>query len=312
MSKSSEEMTGLVFDIQKFSLHDGPGIRTLVLLKGCPLRCLWCCNPESQSARPEVVCFAEKCIRKDGHDCRDCLQHCPAGALRLTEEGAVALDHDRCEVCATCADVCPSGAFTVFGASMTVEDVFAQVDQDRIFYRRSGGGVTLSGGEPAMQPEFSAALLRRFHEAGLHTAMETCGHAPWDVMERLLSHLDLVLYDLKHMDSEVHRALVGVPNDLILDNARRTAATGVEMAIRVPVVPGHNDSDANLEATACFVREIGVGRVHLLPYHDFGAAKYRRLGLKYKLAGLPRPHDKEMECFRPLFESYGLTVKIGG
>jgi pyruvate formate lyase activating enzyme len=307
-----EDPKGLVFDIQKFSIHDGPGIRTLVLLKGCPLQCVWCCNPESQSTDVEIVCFNNKCIRNDGYDCDSCLVACPLSALRLSPDGEVRIDRARCDLCGRCVSSCPASALLLVGEWMTVEQVFDQVWQDQLFYLHSEGGVTLSGGEPAMQPEFSAALLRRCQGSGLHTAMETCGYAPWEVMERVLPHLDLVLYDLKHADSPRHKSLAGTPNELILENARRIAATSVDVVVRVPVIPGHNDSDENMRAIAAFAAEIGVRCANLLPYHNFGVAKYGRLDLAYKLGDLKGPDSEQLKVLKSIFESYGITAKIGG
>lgn len=307
-----EDVKGLVFDIQKFSIHDGPGIRTLVLLKGCLLRCLWCCNPESQSTEVEIVCFHNKCIRNDGYNCDSCLVACPQSALRLSPDGEIRIDRGRCDICGRCVSSCPASALVLVGEWMTVEQVFAQVWQDQLFYLHSEGGVTLSGGEPVMQPEFSVAFLRRCQGSGLHTAMETCGYVPWEVMERMLPHLDLVLYDLKHADSVMHERLVGAPNELILENARRIAATSVDLVVRVPVIPGHNDSEENMRAIAAFAAGIGVRCANLLPYHNFGAAKYNRLDLEYKLSGLDKPDKEQLKLQKSIFESYGIITRIGG
>lgn len=307
-----EDVKGLVFDIQKFSLHDGPGIRTLVLLKGCPLRCVWCCNPESQSTEVEIVCFNSKCIRNNGYNCDSCLVACPQSALQLSPDGEIRIDRRRCDLCGRCVSSCPAGALVLVGEWMTVEQVFDQVRQDQLFYLHSGGGVTLSGGEPAMQPEFSIAFLRRCQGSDLHTAMETCGYAPWEVMERMLPHLDLVLYDLKHAFSPMHKRLVGTTNELILENAGRMAATGVDLVVRVPVIPGHNDSEENMRAIAAFAAGSGVRGANLLPYHNFGVAKYKRLDLKYRLDELKKPDHEQLKSLKSIFESYGITTKIGG
>lgn len=306
------EPDGIVFDIQKFSLHDGPGIRTLVLFKGCPLRCVWCCNPESQTSAAQVVLFVRKCIRGEGYDCRECVDACPRDALDLPIGEPAAIVQEQCDACGRCVDACPSGACVQVGRLTTVDEVFARVNQDEIFYRHSGGGVTLSGGEPAAQPGFAAALAGRCRSAGIHTAMETCGHAPWEAIARILPNLDLVLFDVKHMDPEVHRALTGMGNQLVLDNARRVAATGVELVIRVPVIPGHNDSEANIRATAEFARELSAKALHLLPYHRLGAAKYQRLQLAYRLEELRAPEAAVMEGLRALAASCGIETQIGG
>ena len=310
--QTPETTKGFVFDLQRFSVHDGPGIRTLVLLKGCPLRCLWCCNPESQTTKTQVVFFGSKCIRKNGYDCRECLGGCPRDAIELPQNEVARVNQDRCEACGQCVPSCPASAIVSVGQSMTVEEVFAQVEQDAVFYRHSGGGVTLSGGEPAMQPDFAAALLRRCRSAKLHTALETCGHARWESIAQILPHLDLVLYDIKHMEPETHRALTGVSNEMILDNARGIAQTGIPMAIRVPVIPGHNDSEANIRATATFALDLGVTSMHLLPYHRLGTAKYHRLQVAYQLAELRAPDASHMQALREIVQSYGIDVQLGG
>jgi pyruvate formate lyase activating enzyme len=310
----SSSTTGIVFDIQKFSLHDGPGIRTLVLLKGCALRCRWCCNPESQSVRTQVVFFDRKCIRRNGFDCRECAAACPGHGIEVAE-GTIARDQARCDACdayEACTNACPAGALVPIGRRMTVAEVFAQVEQDTVFYRNSGGGVTLSGGEPLMQAEFAAALLERCRAGGLPTAMETCGYARWESVARVLPFLDLVLYDIKHVDPAAHRTLTGVSNELILDNARRIAAAGVPLSVRVPVIPGLNDSESNIRATAELARELGARRVHLLPYHRLGLAKYHRLQVVYRLEDLKAPAAAHMQALRAWVQSYGLDVQIGG
>lgn len=299
---------GWVFNVQRFSVHDGPGIRTTVFLKGCPLRCAWCCNPESQRALPQIVFWEERCIR-----CDACLAVCDRGAISLDADGRKWVSPERCDLCGRCLEECFSGALERIGHLATVEEVLAEVEEDRPFYEGSGGGVTLSGGEPLAQPAFARRLLCGFRERRIHTAVETCGYAPWEEWEGLLPCVDLVLFDLKHVDPVRHEQLTGVSNAMIVDNLRRLSQTPVEVIVRWPVVPGYNDDPPTLKALAELLLELGTLReVHLLPYHRFGRAKYQRLGLEYPLAGLPSVRPHELLGLRSRLASYGLEVKLGG
>ena len=304
-------VSGVVFNIQRFSVHDGPGIRTTVFLKGCPLRCPWCNNPESQEALSQVVFWPERCI-----GCEACVAACPRGAIEV-DAGAGhprrRILADRCDQCGRCLDACFPGALEQVGRLMTAGEVVAAVAEDRLFYDGSGGGITLSGGEPTGQPRFARAVLRGCREAGIHTAIESCGRTPWRVWTTLLPHLDLVLLDLKEIDPARHRELTGVSNRLILANARRLAAHGVSLIVRRPLIPGHNDSLDSLHALGRFVRELDtVQEVDLLPYHRMGSAKYERLGRDYTLGARPSLSPEDAEPARRLLLSYGLQVKIGG
>lgn len=302
--------TGLVFDIRGFSLHDGPGLRTTVFLKGCPLRCLWCCNPESQQAQPEAVWIAERCI-----GCNRCLEVCVARAIALTADGGRWIDPGRCDACGRCVEACPGEALQVVGRRMPVEAVLAQVARDALYAEHSGGGLTLSGGEPLAQPEFALELLRRYRseEKGAHTAVETSGEAEWEVLETLLPEVDLFLYDLKHPDSAAHRRLTGRGNERILANARRLAAAGANLVIRMPLVEGENDDPRALSATADFVASLrAVRRIDLLPYHRLGEPKYRRLGRCYRLEGKPAASPNRVEAAHAFLSSRGFEVQVGG
>ena len=300
---------GTVFDIQSYSLHDGPGIRTLVFLKGCPLRCVWCQNPESQQRRPELLYTAEKCTA-----CGACVTACPKEAIEL-REGKSGTDRELCDGCGQCVAVCPAEARVLAGRTMTAEEVFREVKKDEAFFRNSGGGVTLSGGEPLAQPEFSSEILRLCREAGISTAIETCGMAPWDVVEEVLKYTDLVLYDFKHLNSAAHQNLTGVPNDLILENATRIhKALDVPMIARIPVVPGCNADLENITDTARFIaKELGPStQVNLLGYHRLGEAKYERLEQSSRNTDMTPPSEAEMVKFQRAMEDCGLTVSIGG
>ena len=231
----------MVFNIQRYSIHDGPGIRTTAFLKGCPLACAWCHNPESLRPMPEVVFRAERCLK-----CGWCVKACPRAAISLDSSGW-RRDASRCDGCGACATVCPSEAVEVIGRRMTVAEVLAEVEKDRIFYSESGGGITVSGGEPLAQPDFLAGLLSACRQKGLHTVVDTSGCAPWATFERILPDTCLFLYDLKHLDDDVHQRWTGVSNVQILDNLARLAETGAAIEVRMPVVPGVNDSDEHLD-----------------------------------------------------------------
>jgi len=295
----------LIFHIQRFSIHDGPGIRTTVFFKGCPLRCRWCSNPESWNDFPEIVTNDARCTK-----CGRCLKACPvAGAITMTEKGRK-LNRSLCNLCLKCAKVCPTGAIAVTGQWMTLEEVMKEVESDTIFYENSGGGVTLSGGEPLAQWEFALELLKACQAKALHTALDTSGYAPWEVLERVLDFTDLVLFDIKHMNAVHHREGTGKSNRLILDNARRTAAKR-RTWLRVPLIPGYSDSVENLEAVARFGLEIGAEKVSLLPYHIWGEAKYARLGRKYPMGDVPQPSDSLVQDCRKVIEGQGMKATVG-
>jgi pyruvate formate lyase activating enzyme len=299
---------GVIFNIQHYSIHDGPGIRTTVFLKGCPLRCLWCQNPESQATRPEIFFDSEKC-----KGCGTCVQVCPEGAIELGE-GRSRTNRDLCQGAGKCAEVCPNEARNLMGTYVTAGEVFKRVAADAIFYQRSGGGVTLSGGEPLAQPQFAISLLKLCKEAAIHTTLDTCGYARWETVRQILEYVDLVLYDFKHIDPVEHEKYTGVSNDLILDNARRIHELSIPMLARVPLIPGYNDTAENVAATARFIAtELGNSiKVHLLPYHRLGETKYERMEKPEKSISVQPPSDEYMEEIKEVFESFGLMVNLGG
>lgn len=266
------EISGTVFNIQKYSIHDGPGIRTTVFLKGCPLACEWCQNPESQSREPEIMINRNLCT-----GCGRCVSECAAGACSLSE-GFSVTDRDKCLVCGRCVEFCPNEARKVSGMTMTVDQVVKEVLKDLKFYENSGGGVTISGGEATFQPDFTIAILKKCKESGLHTAIETCGYTSWEVLESVLEHTDLVLFDIKHMDDDLHRRGTGVSNRKILDNARKTAGQK-PMIVRVPLIPGFNDTEQDVREIAAFAATLSKDiDVELLAYNPLGEGKYESLG----------------------------------
>jgi pyruvate formate lyase activating enzyme len=304
---SNAALSGWVFNVQRFSVHDGPGIRTTIFIKGCPLRCLWCDNPESQRIEPQIVFWRERCIR-----CNACLAVCTRSAVVMDETEHKQVLADRCDWCGCCLQECYAGALEQIGRAMKVEQVVALVEEDRLFYEQSGGGVTLSGGEPTSQPTFTHQVLQSCQERGIHTAIETCGYAPWQVWQALVPHLDLILYDLKEVDPARHKRCTGVSNELILDNLRQLARTDKTIILRRPVIPGYNDDSESIHALARLAQELAVQEINLLPYHRFGQGKYERLGQEYPMGNLPSLKEDQVAGLRDILISYGLQVKIGG
>jgi pyruvate formate lyase activating enzyme len=289
-----------VFNVQRYSLHDGPGIRTTVFLKGCPARCLWCHNPESQAFGPEVIRVETRCA-----SCGTCEAVCPHGA---PPPGS-----GLCTACGDCVEACPAGARELVGRDTAVDEVMAEVLRDRIFFQESGGGVTFSGGEPLAQLEFLRALLESARGHGLHTAVDTCGFAPREALLGLVPLVDLFLFDVKLIDDARHRELTGLPTGPILDNLRALVAAHPSVWIRVPIVPGHTDGEADVAAIAALVDELpGVRHVSLLPFHATGGAKARRLGRPAPLESLAPPPPEKMETLAGFFRERGLAVSIGG
>ncbi len=294
---------GIVFDIEHYAVHDGPGIRTVVFLKGCPLECLWCCNPESQSLMPELRHIAAKC-----RSCFECEKACKSRSISQSG-GIPVFDRRVCRACdALCADVCPQGALALVGESTTSEEVIARVAADKAFYDNSGGGVTFSGGEPFAQPTFLEELLDRSKHFGIHTAVETCGQADPRTIARCEPLVDLFLYDLKVIDRQRHEMLTGASNLQILRNVGWLAANASrKLMVRVPVVPGCTDDRANLEALAGFVRSLGITKVQLMPYHALGSDKYPSFGRSYGLAGTASLTAEAFDRAVRLFSTRGVA-----
>jgi pyruvate formate lyase activating enzyme len=312
-------ITGKIYDIQGFSVHDGPGIRTTVFLKGCPLRCPWCHSPESQEFRIEVNWMAIRCLGIDG--CGKCLSVCPNGAIAVSpkSKNAVgekivhpALDKSKCDDCGACARACKAEALYMCGIDQTGDEVMHRILRDRPFFEESGGGVTVSGGECLWQPEFTLALLKQCKQNNITTAVDTTGYVKWETIEKVLPFTDLFLYDLKCMESDLHKRVIGVPNELILENAVKIARTGSCLWIRIPVIPLLNDSLEHFEKYGAFLSVIreAVDVVQLLPYHTLGVSKHDRLLKHGKVFVAEPPTDAHMEALKAQLESYHLPVRI--
>jgi pyruvate formate lyase activating enzyme len=301
-------VTGRVFDIKRYSIHDGPGIRTTVFLKGCPLGCLWCHNPESVAAGPELMHWPGRCVR-----CHACVAACPKGAIAKDAAGAIMIDRHKCDVCGQCAEACLYDAMQVVGREMSVGEVMDEVEKDRVFYEQSGGGVTLSGGDPAVQAAFAEALLDACRERGLRTAVDTAGLTRNGALDRLAAKSDLILFDLKLMDDARHGEFTGVSNAPILNNLERLAAAGSEIWVRIPLIRGVNDDDGNIRRTIDFLRSLRtIKRVGLLPYHSGGMEKARRINKESDFRRFETPSEERIAAIEAAFREAGFEVRRGG
>jgi pyruvate formate lyase activating enzyme len=308
MAMQRNTNSGTVLNIQHFCTNDGPGIRTNVFLKGCSLRCKWCCNPESIQAKPELAYDLKKCIGEK--ECGLCLSQCPESALHvLSSDGSVRVNWNLCTNCAKCVPVCPTNALYLFGTEMTVDQVLDEVEQDGSFYRESGGGITLSGGECLLQADFSAALLQEAHARGFNTAIETAGNVPWAFMEKVLHHVDTMLHDHKQTDPVKHKKWVGVDNKRILENFKKAYESfpDVKFVARTPLIPGVNDDEEHVRAVMAFIRpHKNVIDYQLLPYHRFGESKYGFLGEVYEMEDFKSPTPESLAHLRAIIdEAFG-------
>lgn len=300
----------LLLDVDRFASHDGPGIRTTVFLKGCPLSCVWCHSPESRLNRPELLYQNERCS-----GCGLCIEACPQHALSLELHGdqeVAVLDRSQCDACGLCAEQCYDGALKLAGTTVTVGEMVEQVARDLPYFRNSGGGVTLSGGEPARQARFAYHFLLACQERGIHTALETTGYAHWSALSALAQVTDLFLFDIKFMHPEDHRRYTGVPNAVIHENLARLVEQGSQIHVRVPCIAGINDSPEQIRAVASFVAGLGLSQIVLLPYNGAAGAKYEWIGRDFDLSALEPQSPETMANLAGICEEYGLCVQIGG
>ena len=336
MVRSSDRVTGTIFDIKKYSVHDGPGIRTTVFLKGCPLKCVWCHNPEGQRMSAEMMFFSDRCTA-----CGTCVSVCPNQAIAL-EAGSAQTEivhpgqamplkdtsqnlnrthgihtvREKCTACGACVEECPSGARETVGRVVTSDELIQEIMKDVVFYDSSGGGVTFSGGEPLLQPDFLLALLRECKEREIHTAVDTCGFVNWETLSAIVPYADLILYDLKCMDAGMHFELTGRRNEVILRNLICLSKTHNNVTVRFPLIPGINDNEENIVSTGEFLpslrREGKSLRIDVLPYHKTGIGKYERLGRVYSIPDIPRPTDEMVHAVQERLRKLGLETGIGG
>lgn len=302
----------IIFDIERFGTDDGPGIRTVVFVKGCPLQCRWCHNPESQSPMPELLALDQRCTL-----CGRCAAGCPNAAIRA-DASKRSIDRVKCDNCGLCVSLCSPKALRLAGERMTVVQVMEIVKRGRRFFETSGGGVTVSGGEPLTQERFVSELFALCRREGIHTVLDTCGYAGWDAFARVLQHTDFVLYDLKVLDSDAHRMVTGVDNRIILDNLVRLAGTGIELLVRVPIVPGLTDDPDNVRGIAGFVKQSvlpqagqAFGGIELLPYHKMGSSKYRMIGRSEDIIDAEPPSEARMEQLARIVTELGLKCITG-
>lgn len=300
-------LEGKIYNIMKYSIHDGPGIRTTLFLKGCPLKCLWCHNPESQETKDQLMLFPNRCI-----GCKVCIEMCKEGAI-CEVEGRVITDKSKCVDCCHCTHECYADARVKEGRTITIEEAKKEILSDKNFYQESGGGLTISGGEPLMQSHFLIGLLKEMKKEDIHTTVDTCGYVPEKTIIKASKYTDLFLYDLKHMDSNKHKEYTGVPNELILNNLKTLSTLGKKIIIRIPIIPGFNDGQKDLEAFRDFIKTLDSRtEVNLLPYHKIGQEKYKRLGKPYKMPDIEEPSEDLMKGILNTLKDCGTTIKVGG
>jgi pyruvate formate lyase activating enzyme len=301
-------MKGTIFDIKRYAIHDGPGIRTTVFFKGCTLNCQWCHNPEGIQFEHEIMFRPERCAA----ECWDCIPNCPKKAIE--EKGTViSIDTEKCDTCGICQDVCAYDAVAIIGREVTVSEIVAEVEKDRIFYDESGGGVTFSGGEPIAQDDFLITLLEALKEKNIHTAVDTSGAVPYEILSEVSRRADLILYDLKVMDEHRHRVFTGKSNRIILENLKKLSESGGDIIIRMPVLKGLNDDPENIQSMMEFLIPLNKSwQINLLPFHRGGEGKRKRLNKKGPLVNFKTPSEKKLIEIKALLSSQGFQVKIGG
>lgn len=302
-----EKIKGSIFNIERFAYQDGPGIRTVIFLKGCPLNCKWCCNPESQDLQPVLMHFNNRCVK-----CKRCLKACLQNAIDINNKGEIITDREVCTLCGKCTEICPKEARLIKGDKKTVEEVMKEIKKDDLFYRNSGGGVTLSGGEPFQQIDFSHSLLKCCKEYGIHTAIESSLYVNWAKIKKVLDFLDLIMVDIKHMNSNTHKKHTGVTNHKILKNVRKlTDINNLKIVVRIPIIPGINDSKTNIKETAIYTSDLGIRSIEILPYHELGLNKYNALDRNYNLEINP-PTREQMISIKEIIKQYVNNVRLEG
>ena len=296
--------TATIFDIQKYSLHNGPGIRTTIFFKGCPLSCWWCHNPESQAAQKELMYYEDRCLF-----CGSCVESCPEEALSMTDKG-LKVDESICTLCAGCIRECPAGALEIAGREATLKEVIAETTADRLFYEQSGGGITFSGGEPLKQFAFVKELAEYYQNNGIHTVLDTCGLIEEQKVLEIAPLIDLFFYDIKFIDSRKHQRFTGQSNEQILNNLSKIAAKNYNITVRIPVIPGINDREAEMKKIGEFLVELGIDSVHLLGYHRSGIHKYSRLDKQYRLPDISSPGEDRILGLEKILKEMNLNTKI--
>lgn len=297
---------GTIFNIQRFSLHDGPGIRTSVFFKGCPLNCIWCQNPEGISREPQLIRQRQKCI-----GCYSCFDRCPQGAIKKGPTGPI-VDRALCRNCLLCSDICPAGAVEKAGREIDAAELVTELLKDRVVFEESGGGVTFSGGEPFMQPAFLIEVLQLLKQHDIHAAIETCGYTSWSWLEKAAALTDLFLYDLKLIDDDQYLKYTGISGSKILKNLKKLVNLNVAIQVRIPIIKGINDDEKRLKKAAAYLRDIGIDTIELIPYHSFGEAKYEKIGRDYKLKGLPKYSEADLQLVRMILNHAGIMTNSEG
>lgn len=300
------EPTAPLMDVKRFAVHDGPGIRTTLFLKGCSLKCIWCHNPEGISLEPQMAYYQHKCI-----GCGECTRVCKTSAQIMVMGKEHLYERLKCVHCGACETVCLGEAMKLFGHRITVEEAMKTVLEDSIFYSASGGGVTVSGGEPLLHADFIQILFQELKKKNIHTAVDTCGNVPWAYFEMVLPFVDLFLYDIKHIDTKVHKTLTGAGNELILDNLKRLSASANHIEIRMPFVPGCNDDDDTIHRIGELLKTLFIDRMKLLPYHSMARTKYQALGMEDTMPRVESPTDEMLSRAINILKSYGINAISG-